>query len=113
MTKKYITPLAKEPEFIVVPSGSLDERGNKLKRKAIKFYRNSQGVGQYVTSDPKEQGFLENSEWFKLGKLNVVVIKGDERSTEDAVAPAQAVGPQTSEVKTKPEKKAKAAKAKA
>jgi hypothetical protein len=109
MTKKYITPLAKEPEFIVVPSGSLDERGNKLKRKAIKFNRNNQGVGQYITSDPAEQKFLENCEWFRLGKLHVVTMKEVEKEPETPVSPAQAVGPQTSEVKTKPEgKKAKA-----
>ena len=100
MTKKYITPMAKEPEFVVVPSGSLDEKGNKLKRVAIAFQRNAQGAGQYITSDLKEQKFLEESEWFKSGKLVALEVKGTDKK-EDAPEPTQATGPQTSEVVTK------------
>lgn len=95
--KTYITPLAKEPEFVIVPMGTFNELGVKLKRKAIKFYPNVRGVGQFTTSDPKLQAFLDNHEWMKLKKL---VCMGESKMVppSEPIEPEQkqTVGPVTS-----------------
>ena len=102
--KTYLTPIAREPEFIVSPMGLRNELGVKIKRRVIKFRPNARKVGQFTTSDPKVQEWLENCEWFKLGKMEVLVghlapVEGEE--------PTQTTGPQTSEVKVKRGRKAK------
>lgn len=107
--KTYITPLFKEPEFVIVPMGAINEAGVKQKRKAIKFQRNARGVGQFKTADPKIQAFLEGHEWFK-GKKMICV---GEQSTADVppeeIEQSQSSGPATSEPKAKgkPGRKAK------
>ena len=98
MTEKtYLTPNAREPEFIVVPQGAVNEQtGLKMKRKVIKFHPNARNVGQYIASDPKEQEWLESHEWFVVGKMIVVADKSHIETPEVDV-PAQTVGPVTSE----------------
>lgn len=103
--KTYITPGLKEPEIIVTPKGAVNEStGVKLKRRAIKFYPNHKGQGQFTTSDPKLQELLDNHPWQKMGKLTCVgahgVVPADkpESKTEGEVEEqTQAVGPATSE----------------
>jgi len=69
MNKTYLTPNKRCPELTIVPVGLKDIQGNKIKRKAILFKPNMVNVGQYTTSDPKEQEFIENHEWFGVGKI--------------------------------------------
>jgi hypothetical protein len=93
--KTYLTPNAREPEFVVVPKGAINEQGIKLKRIAIKFYPNARKVGQFITSDPKQQEWLEGSEWFKLGKM--ILLKGHIAAPTDAPEQTQTTGPVSSE----------------
>jgi len=59
----------KEPELVIVPMGATNEAGVKQKRKAIKFFRNSKGQGQFGTSDAKIQSYLDNHPWVAAKKL--------------------------------------------
>lgn len=108
--KTYITPGLREPEIIVTPKGAVNEStGVKLKRKAVKFYPNPKGQGQFSTSDPKLQELLDNHPWQKMGKLvcvgahNVVPAEKPESAGEEAEQ-AQAAGPATSEPAVKGKK---------
>jgi len=87
--KVYITPGLKEPEFVISPMGAVNDRGIKIKRRAIKFQPNHQGQGQYKTADVEEQKFLENHPMFKQLKM-VVIAEASEAPTleEEADIPA-------------------------
>ena len=93
--KIYLTPNLREPEFIIVPMGAVNENGIKQKRQAIKFYPNKHRTGQFITSDPKLQAFLDNHEWMKNGKLICTDKQLDSHETHPQQS--QAVGPVTSE----------------
>lgn len=92
--KTYVTPLAREPEFIITPKGAVNEVGARLRRKAAKFHPNSRGVGQFTTSDAKIQEFLDNHPWMRNHKMLCIGAHGMTPAEEPIeVAPRQTAGP--------------------
>jgi len=102
--KVYVTPNLKEPEFIIVPRGQVNEQGIKLRRKSINFQPNHRGVGQFKTSDPVLQKFLENHENFKTGRL---VLVGESNMVKDVPKEKEDVKPDIEIVLDEPKKKKK------
>jgi hypothetical protein len=70
--KTYITPGKLGPELIMKPYGHKDPVGNKIQGKSILFMPNAARIGQYTTSDPEEQAFLEGHERFKFGGIIIL-----------------------------------------
>ena len=102
--KVYVTPYHKEPEFVKVPKGAINEQGVKQKRKAIKFHPNHRGVGQFKTSDPKIQSFLEEHQNFKSGKI---VLVGESNMVKDVPKENEAEKPDPANMADKPKNKKK------
>ena len=100
--KTYITPLAKEPEFIIAGKGSLKAKNMGVTSARVKFHRNGRGVGQYATKDPVIQKFLDNHEWMADGRMtctteHMIPAEEDETPNGDSeAAPKQTNGPMTS-----------------
>jgi len=100
MIKTYITPKMKEPELVVQPAGKKDPQGNRIPRKTIQFRPNGASVGQYTTSDPKEQEFLDSHEYMTTGEMMVMGAESDLPAAEPTVKTR--VGPQTAAEDTPP-----------
>ncbi len=101
MIKTYITPKMKEPELVVQPAGKKDPQGNRIPRKTIQFRPNGASVGQYTTSDPKEQEFLDSHEYMTTGEMMVMMVMGAESDLPAAESKTR-VGVQTSSDDTPP-----------
>jgi hypothetical protein len=93
--KTYTTPGKREPELVIVPMGAVNQAGVKQKRKAIKFFTNSRGVGQFTTSDKGLQDFIEAHPWTKSDQI-ICVGEASMATPEEAPEEAQASGPATS-----------------